>query len=187
MDWYLDLLGDASDRPAAYAELEASARDVPVAAAGVRFLPFLGGRARSGASGSFTGLTLEHGRAALGRAVLEGASCAVRAVFDQVRVAGGAVDRLRATGGGAESRLWLEILANLLHEPIEITGRAVEARGAAMCLAVALGIHPDLGAATAAMVSVQESIEPEAMEADVYEDLYLEWTALCELNRRASS
>jgi sugar (pentulose or hexulose) kinase len=181
VDWYLELLGAAADggRAMSYATLETEARRVLPGAAGARFFPYLGGRGGAApgpvADAAFTGLGLGHGRAELGRAVLEGASCAVRTVFERVRGACGPVRRLRATGGGSESVLWLEILAALLGEPIEVTGRAVEARGVAMCLAVALGIHPDIQAAAAAMVSVERCVEPDPDAVAAYETVYRHW------------
>jgi sugar (pentulose or hexulose) kinase len=188
-DWLLELLGLAGsdDRTPAYRELERMAGTVPAGARGVRFLPHLEGQRapqyHPGARGAFAGLALAHGQAELGRAVLEGAACAVRAVFEEVAGWCGPPRRLRVTGGGAENRLWVEILVNLLGAPIEWTGPAAEARGAAICLAVALGIHEDPAQAAAAMVAVDRRIEPEPALAAAYEEIYRDWDRLGRLSR----
>ena len=181
-DWFLDLtdrVAVEADRAARFGELDKAAAQVSVGADGVRFLPFLSGsvapEARPAARAMFSGLRLAHGQAELYRALLEGGSFAIRGVFDQVCDWCGFPDRVRVTGGGSESELWMQILASTINRPIELTGRAVEARGAAVCLAVALGIHGDLGGAADAMIRVEGVIEPEPQLVDEYELIYRHW------------
>ncbi len=189
-DWFLDLL-EVDDEFRNYQEMEQAAAAVAAGADGVRFLPFLAGQVapelRAGARAVFAGLSLGHGRAELYRAVLEGASFAVRGIFDQVVGWCGAPSLLRATGGGAESELWMTILASVLDRPVEIPGTAVEARGAAMCLAVALGVYQDLAEATGAMVRVQSVIEPDPGLARSYRSVFSDWSSLNELSRNFDS
>ena len=189
-DWFLELLEDDlsdAERSNSYQKAEESAVLVPAGADGVRFLPFLAGQvapeARPAARALFAGLGLSHGSAELYRAVLEGSSFAVKAIFDQVSGWCGPPSMLRATGGGAESPLWMEILANIINEPVELTGAGVEGRGAAMCLAVALGIHADLPAAAQDMVRVSQVVAPESSLVARYADVYRDWSRLNELSR----
>jgi xylulokinase len=187
-DWYLELIGAAdADRSLAYAEAEALAGRVPPGADGVRFLPFLAGQvspeARPGARGLFAGLGLAHGQGELYRAVLEGASFAVRGIFDQVVGWCGLPARIRVTGGGADSTLWVSILANVLNQPIELTGEGVEGRGAVMCLAVALGLHSDLHQARDAMVRLEETVQPVGEQVAAYQAAYEDWSRLNDLSR----
>jgi xylulokinase len=187
-DWFVDLVGAAgADGVRDYARLEDPARRVPIGAEGARFLPFLGGQVapelRPNARAVFAGLGLGHGPEVLYRAVLEGAAFAVRGIFDQISGWCGPPVTVRVTGGGAESALWMDILANVLDQPLELTGRAAEARGAAMCLAVALGMHDDLAAAVEAMVRVETRVEPEAGQAAEYGSVYADWSRLNGLSR----
>ena len=189
-DWFLELVsprppGDA--RAQAFSELESLAAGAPPGAGGARFLPFLSGQvapeSRPDARAVFAGLELGHGRGELYRAVLEGSSFAVKQIFDQVSGWCGTPTRLRATGGGAESVLWMDILASILDQPIELTGPAAEARGAAMCLAVALGIYDDLGDARNAMVHVTRVAEPRPAWMNLYADVFRNWSRLNEFSR----
>lgn len=87
------------------------------------FLPYLSGErtplGRADARGSFAGLALEHGRAGMVRAVLEGVAFALRDCLDAVLegVRSGALE-IRVSGGAARSDLWMRILASVLERPL---------------------------------------------------------------------
>ena len=185
VDWLLEMLEEHlpdDSRSEVYHRHETAAAAVPPGAEGVRFLPFLAGQVapehRPDARAAFSGLCLQHGQAHLYRAVLEGAAFAVADIFDQVTGWCGPPTLLRATGGGAESRLWMDMLASILDTPIELSGPGVEGRGAAVCLAVALGRYPDLRAAADAMIRVERVAEPQPDLRDRYREIRARWTAL---------
>ena len=179
LDWLLDLTHGPEERDHAYRAAQAQAELVPAGADGVSFLPFLAGQvapeARPGASGAFTGLRARHGRGALFRAVFEGAAFAVGDIFEQVRGWCGPPNRIRLTGGGAESRLWPEVLAHVLNAPLELSDHAVETRGAAVFLAVALGLYPDHDSAARAMVPITRRVEPDPEAVAAYRVLHARW------------
>jgi sugar (pentulose or hexulose) kinase len=179
-DWFLDLLGiGEAERESAFARMDDAAAALPVGADGVRFLPFLGGqvapRVRPRARAAFAGLGLQHGAAHAYRAVLEGTAFAVREIFDQVSGWCGEPRRVRITGSGARSPVWRDILAGVLERPIEYSDAAVEGRGAAIFLAVALGMHPDYDTAADAMVPVLGVAEPDSSQADAYRTALADW------------
>ncbi|MBT5774680.1 MAG: hypothetical protein HOH95_09955 [Dehalococcoidia bacterium] len=189
-DWFLDTWLDNPDedsRPVAFARMDGEAAEVAPGSDGVRFLPFLAGQVapelRPGASGSFLGLHASHGRAEMFRAVLEGGAFAIRAIFEQVQGWCGEPIVVRFTGSGATSPLWSQMIVDVLRHPVEATDGAVEARGAAMYLAVALGIYADIDEAGAAMVQVSHVLEPEAANADRYDALYEDWQRVNEAMR----
>jgi xylulokinase len=187
VDWLLDCFGyPEEDRRAVFSRMDARAGAVPVGARGVRFLPFLAGQvapeARPGATAVFAGLAASHGQAEMYRAVLEGAAFAVRAIFEQVRGWCGKPDVVRLTGSGAQSEVWSGILADALGVDLEISDAAVEGRGAAMCLAVALGIQPDIDTAARVMAQIQRRREPD-IARDAYDDAYAKWRALADATR----
>jgi len=79
----------------------------------------------------------------------------------------------RASGGGARSRLWLEIVASVLGLPLELT--AVEegaAYGAALLAGVRAGVWSDADEAVAACVRVRDRIEPNPDWQRVYAEGY---------------
>ena len=178
LDWLLDITAGAQDRDEAYREAESMAAVVPPGADGVSFLPFLGGQMaperRPDARAAFAGLGLRHDRGAMVRALFEGVGFAVADIVDQVATWCSPPDRIRLTGGGAVSPVWRQILADILGHAVEASDSGVEGRGAAIFLAVALGLHADYAAAVAAMVPSGQRVEPGPASA-TYQDLRARW------------
>jgi xylulokinase len=146
---------------------------------GLTFLPYLTGErtphADASARGSFTGLSVRHDRGALVRAVLEGVACGLRDSFDLV--GGGSLGR--ASGGGARSDLWLQIVASVLELPLERV--AVEegaAYGAALLGGVAGGVWSDVGEAVSACVRTHGRVEPVSEWIAPYREVLDRYRAL---------
>ncbi|HET7744847.1 MAG TPA: FGGY-family carbohydrate kinase, partial [Gaiellaceae bacterium] len=91
----------------------------------------------------------------------------------------------RASGGGARSRLWLEIVASVLGIPLELTEVEEDsAYGAALLAGVADGVFADAREAVSACVRVRETVEPNAAWASVYEEGYARFRELYPALRR---
>jgi xylulokinase len=177
--WFRDALAAG----VGFGELTAEAAASPPGADGVVFLPYLQGErtphADPGARGAFVGLSLQHGRATLVRAVLEGVAYGLRDSLELLRELGVSPTHGRASGGGARSRLWLEIVASVLGLPLELT--AVEegsAYGAALLAGVQGGVFGDAREAVARCVRVRDRVEPRADWADAYAEGYARFRAL---------
>jgi xylulokinase len=169
--WLREILG------ADYETLLAEAADVPPGSDGLLFAPYLSGERTPHADpsirGAFHGLSLEHGRGALVRAVLEGVAYGLRDSLELLRELGVDARVGRVSGGGARSELWLEIVASVLGLPLELT--AVEegaAYGAALLAGVRAGTWRDVDEAVAACVRVRRTIEPVAGWQAAYDDGY---------------
>jgi xylulokinase len=174
---------DAFAADASFDELAAEAGQCAAGADGAVFLPYLQGErtphADPGATASFSGLTLRHGRAELARAVLEGVAYGLRDSLELLRALGVEPTAGRASGGGARSRLWLEIVASVLDLPLERC--AVDegsAYGAALLAGVSAGTFSSAQEAVAACVRVREAVEPNAAWAEPYADGYARYRAL---------
>jgi xylulokinase len=177
--WFRDALAPGTP----YEELVSEAEQVGPGADGVLFLPYLSGErtphADPNARAAFVGLALGHGRVALVRAVLEGVAYGLRDSLELLRELGVRPELGRASGGGARSRVWLEIVASVLGLPLELT--AVEegaAYGAALLGGVAAGVFTDVHEAVAACVRVRERLEPNDAWRDAYEAGYARYRAL---------
>ncbi len=118
----------------------------------------------------------EDGRAWLARAVLEGVGFAVRANLEQIRACAGRGEAaLRLGGGMSRSRVFADLVANVLGEPIEVASVAEStALGAALCAGVAAGVWSDLPAAARALPDPTRVL-PDAAAAAVYAELYPRW------------
>jgi len=150
---------------------------------GLLFLPYLQGErtphADPNARGAFAGLQLRHDRGALVRAVLEGVAFGLRDSLDLLRALGVEVTRARVSGGGARSRLWLEICAAVLGVPLERTvAEEGSAFGAALLGGVAGGLFADVYEAVEATVRTHEVIEPDPAWQSVYDEGYVRFRAL---------
>jgi xylulokinase len=105
------------------------------------------------------------------RAVLEGVAFSLRAAADVVRTIA-PIEACLTTGGGARSRLWLQIFADvlgmkLLRPPAE-EGAAY---GAALLAGVGAGCFTNLEAAFALLPASGEIIQPQTVQSQAeYED-----------------
>jgi xylulokinase len=176
-------LRDALAPGTSFDELTADASRWSPGVEGLTFLPYLQGErtphADPGARGSFTGLSLRHDRGALVRAVLEGVAYGLRDSLELLRELGVTAEKGRVSGGGARSRLWLEIVASALGLPVELT--VVEegsAYGAALLAGVADGVFADAREAVAACVRAGETVEPNPDWVPAYETGYSRFRAL---------
>ena len=175
---------DAVAPDTAFGDLAAGAADVRAAADGLFFLPYLTGERSPHpdplARGAFVGLTLQHDRRHLTRAVLEGVAFGLRDGLDLMIAAGMAPPaQIRASGGGLASATWRQILADVLDAELAIPSTTEGAAyGAAVLAAVGVGWFPDVPSATSALVRTAPAASPgpgRAAYADAhvaYRDLY---------------
>lgn len=91
---------------------------------GVRALPyFLGEKTPIHdplARGTFTGLSLNHGIPHMWRALLEGIAYAFRHHLDVLAELGYPATRFLASDGGAQSRIWMQIVSDVLQAPVQL-------------------------------------------------------------------
>jgi xylulokinase len=177
--WFRDALAPG----ASFEELVAEAEEWPPGAEGLTFLPYLAGErtphADPSARGMFEGLSLRHGRGGLVRAVLEGVAYGLRDSLELLRGLGVDAQVGRASGGGARSRLWLEIVASVLGVPLELTEvEEGSAYGAALLAGVSNGVFANAEEAVAACVRVRDRIEPNEAWSRVYDEGYARYRAL---------
>ena len=177
LQWVADVLG------AEPAVLAGEAASWQPGAEGLLFAPYLVGErtphADPNARGAFVGLSLRHDRGALARAVLEGVAYGLRDSLELLRELGVEPAVARASGGGARSELWLEIVASVLGLPIERTEvEEGSAFGAALLGGVAAGIFPSTTAAVETAVRIRHTVEPNPAWLAAYEEGYARYRAL---------
>jgi len=181
--WLVDRFGEGERRRAAasgtglYDWLDARAGAIPAGAEGLVVLDhWQGSRTPIRdplARGQISGLTLGHGFAHLLRAVYEGTAYGNRQIVERLRDHGVAVGQIVACGGGAQSRLWLQLHADVSQLPIALTAVPdAVALGTAICGAVAAGAYDSLETAGARMVRMTEVIEPDPSRRATYDFYY---------------
>jgi xylulokinase len=170
--WLANVLG------ARQPEVLAWAAEAPAGADGVTFLPTLSGatapRWNDRMRGTFHGLSVNHDRRHLSRAVVEGCVYALRDITTRLQAMGLPGTELRVVGGGARSALWLQTKADVCGLPVRpVRGPEPTALGGAMLAAVGAGMYPDAGAASRQMALLgEERHEPEPDRRACYDEGY---------------
>ena len=123
--------------------------------------------------GGFIGLTSRHSRAHLTRSVLEGVGYGLRDNLELLKGMGlASPERIVISGGGAKSRLWNQILADILGFPLSVAevveGAAV---GAALLAGTGIGLWDSVQDACDQAVSIKEHFAP-SITAPTYNDHY---------------
>lgn len=158
LQWYRDTLAPGQPFETLMQEAASSAPG----AGGVIFHPYLAGERTPHMNpdlrGSWTGLSLATQRGDVVRSVLEGVAYSLRDALEVMAPLAG-VEELLATGGGARSKLWLQIVADGLEVPILVPAHD---RGAAYGAAL-LALHGARGTSTDPEVAAR--LEPRANAA----------------------
>lgn len=167
--WLRDRLGGES-----YDQLTAEAAAVPAGSDGLLFTPYLMGERTPvldpDARGTWFGLTYAHGRGHLVRSVMEGVAYSLRDCLDVMTSLGVEASEVRAAGGGARSRLWRQILADVLDRPIATLGLDEgPAYGAALLAGAGTGAWSSVEEA-ADLVTVASRVEPDAAAAALHRE-----------------
>ncbi len=131
------------------------------------------------ARGMVIGLTLKHGLPQLYRAVVEGICFGTRQILEDMAAHGFTLERIYAGGGGAKSRLWTQIQADVLGHPIHLPrDKETMALGAAIWAGLGARVFKDYQDAIARMVHIERAVAPVAERRKVYDELYRQYVDL---------
>lgn len=178
VEWAKGVLGLEGEHWS-YAELDRLVEAEPPGTGGLVFHPYLVGERAPHWSpsirGGFSGATLQHGRAAFFRAVLEGVAFSLRdctALVDWERT-----EQLRICGGGAKSRVWCQIIADVLGLPVDqMNSLEASAQGAAL-LAIAGCEGRSLSKISCGIGDGEQAqrIEPDEATRELYNSNYSQY------------
>lgn len=181
--WFTDQFGEAEIYQhemegglSAYARLDKIAQNVPAGCEGLLFLPYLYGQ-RSPidnpyASGVYFGLRAHHQKAHFYRAILEAWGYSIRYGLESTYPQGYSFRRLVATGGGAKSHFWRQIVSDILGVGQDYVPNSEGTIGAAYVAGLAIGIFKDFKELIESWVSVQETTIPDESQRCAYERGY---------------
>ncbi|WP_413735783.1 FGGY-family carbohydrate kinase [Sodalis sp. RH21] len=162
--------------------LDSLAQQRPAGAAGVLCLPYFLGEKTPlhdpAARGVLFGLTLSHDAGHIWRALLEAYAYAIKHHIDTLHDIGYPTRRYIVSDGGSASRLWMQIVADVLGVPLlRLVGHPGSCLGAAWTAAIGTGLSTDWNGASA-FVRFGEIIESDAQSHHYYTGQYPRFRAL---------
>ena len=155
---------------------------------GILVLPHFAGAATpymdTGSKGAILGLTTATTAGELYRACMEGVAYEMRLNYEALAGSGIHFERLNATGGGAHSKRWMQMKADVLNLPITAL-ETVDAGtvGSAMLTGIAAGVFRDLQDAAAHMVREMETYYPRPEMHEKYMQVYQRYQKVYEAVR----
>jgi xylulokinase len=160
-----------------YERLTEEAAAAPVGADGVIWAPYLMGERTPHldphARAALVGLAASHTRAHVVRAILEGVAFSLKDSFSIFAEMGVPVEGVRLGGGGARSRLWRQIQADVYGYPVEIVeAEEGAAYGAALLAGVGGGVWRTVEDACDAVVRVSTRVAPNPSNEAILERRY---------------
>jgi len=146
---------------------------------GLIFLPYMIGERcpypDPNARGTFIGLTLRHNFEDIARSVMEGVTYSLRQVYELIlgMDANLAVREIRVSGGGSNSILWKQIIADIFQLPVMTVSGSKEggAYGAALVAGTGCGIWPTIEDATNCM-AIETEVYPDIHNKKYYNELF---------------
>lgn len=184
--WYRDSFAAAEHRLA-----QESGRDVygelfgemPANPSSVMVLPHFGPTGPpdfiSDSSGVVVGIKLDTKRGDILKGVVEGVAFYLKEVVDALPATGIKINEFRATGGGAKSDAWLQVVADIMGQPVV---RPLVTEAGALGAAIMAGVGSDrftsFQEGVEAMVSLDRTFEPDLVQHHRYRKRYERYQVL---------
>ena len=181
--WFRENLAGDFD----YEELETKGENIPAGSEGLVLLPyFLGEKTPINdpkARGMLMGLTLHHKQEHIYRAILEGISFGFLHhinVFKELNIS---PNSARLTNGGARSRLWKKITADVLEIPVEVvSNHPGSSLGAAFIAGKATGVFSSWEEIDR-FIEIGETIDPDPEVSEIYKELFCIYREIYKRNK----
>lgn len=172
-----------SNSPAVFKELDAQAERIPPASEGLIILPYFLGEKTPifdpTARGVMFGLTLSHTKAHIFRAILEAVIYGFRHHVEVIREAGYEPKQIMATNGGAKSKFWCQIAADVLGQSIcSFPSHPGSALGVAFLAGKSIGLFKEWQEIQKFLTNYQiyapdpHSVEIYNKSYEIYRDIY---------------
>src|SRR6185503_15694735 len=157
-----------------YELLIAEAAKAEPGAGGVFFLPYLTGERCPHpdpcARGGWIGITSRTLRRDLIRSLLEGVTFGMRDALEIMKQMNIPVNEVRASGGGARSKFWRQLQADIYNTPIVMTNSTEGAAyGVALLAGVGTGVWKSVEEACKSSIKQTQKVSPNKKAAAVYE------------------
>lgn len=173
LQWFRNQFAPGAD----YDSLMAEAQKAPPLAHGLFWLPYLMGERTPHldpiARGGWIGLTAKHGRAEMIRAIVEGVSYSLRDCLGVIENMGVDIQSVRASGGGARSPFWRQMLADIFRRGVAtLENSEGSAYGAALLAVAGTGQYASVEELCGVAIHETECLIPNVHESAAYERGY---------------
>jgi xylulokinase len=160
-----------------YAKLDQLAEEIEPGSEGLIFLPYLYGERTphndANTRGVYFGISGKHDQRHFTRSVLEGVTFALKDSLELIKDRGVKIKEIRAIGGGAKSRIWQQILADILGKKINLLNvEEGPAFGAALIAGVGVGVYDSFAEAVNRIIKVKKTIVPRIQNTERYNQYY---------------
>jgi sugar (pentulose or hexulose) kinase len=176
VEWMLETIAKDITGGNRYDTLAEIAQSSPIGSRGLIFLPYLSTAgiispfANAQARGQFFGLSTEHTRADLIRAVYEGLALAMHDCYSVMEQQ---IQSVVVVGGGARSQFLMQLFADVTGKQILVAnGTEFGARGVALLAGVGAGIFESLEQAVQQCVRTERRYEPNLKNTKAYTEIY---------------
>jgi xylulokinase len=194
--YHPDELASDEQHPAVYEMLNRIASRVPPGARGLIYTPWLFGE-RSPVDdpclrAGLINLSLEHTREDIFRAFLEGVALNTRWMLEPfARLVGRDLGTVTAVGGGAQSDVWCQIIADVIGRPVRQLTTPMQANAMGAAFIAGVGIQALGFGDLAALRRVRTVYEPDSALRRLYDDKFQTFkevrTRLAPLYRRLNT
>lgn len=152
-------------------------KDIPPGSMGLTLQPYWSPGVKTPgleAKGSIVGFGDVHTRAHIYRAILEGIAYGLKdGAIKTEKKNRVKIEKLRVSGGGSQSRVAMQLTADIFDLPAERPHTfETSALGAAIDAAVGLKMYPDFDAAIRGMTRTRDVFEPVPENRDIYKGLF---------------
>ena len=182
LQWFIDQFCATEKATEAHANrniytwAEEEAAKIPLGSGGIIYHPYLNTAGvispfvNPAARAEFFGISIEHSRAHLLRAVYEGTALSMLDSYLQMPIK---VTQLTVSGGGTRSRFWCQMFADCTGREILVpTGSEFGARGVAVLAGIASGMYLNLDEAMHQVIRVENQYEPNPVATEKYRGIY---------------
>ena len=173
--WFADNVIGVSN---GYKVLDEEADAIGPGSGGLIFLPYLNGERTPhndpDIRGAFLRLDASHSRAHMIRSIMEGVAFSIREVLELMETLINPADVFVITGGGANSKVWAQILSDVLGENISrVVSNSGPSYGAALLSAVGVGWYKTLEDGVNEWVVLSDYVATENKSRELYEDSFI--------------
>lgn len=150
---------------------------------GLMILPHFAGAATpymdTGSKGAIVGLSVDTDISEIYMACLEGVCLEMYLLYNKIKDTGINFECFHATGGGAKSKIFMQMKADILGVPfVSLKQTDSGTVGSAMMTGVAIGIYKDIYEAAEIMIETSERYEPDMNRHDKYMKVFEKYEKL---------